>query len=219
MIEKLNWVFGWYKINNDYGEQIVYEPVVFAKAFADDSYQCQIKDLLETGKYDVFLDVGAAWGHFAIIASYNCERVIAFEPQPMRYGFLLYNCRHLFNVDCRYEFVTCKGETPTMGNLQEMCELRHEKPYNVKTITLDDIVIDPEEKVLVKLDVEGSELKALKGCPNLIANPNVDWFVDIHLIHGITEEIVFPIFKHKNIRDHGNDGICSIKEFYGSINL
>jgi len=215
MIEKFNWHFGWYKINNDYGEQIIYEPEQFAKAFADGSYQSQIKDLLETGKYDVFLDVGAAWGHFAIIASYNCERVIAFEPQPFRYGFLLYNCRHLFNVDCRYEFVTCKGETPTMGRIQEMCELRHTKSYNVPVVTLDDIDIKPNEKVLVKLDVEGSELKVLKGCPSLIANPNVDWFVDIHLIYGISEESVFSFFEHKSIIDHGNDSICSIKEFSG----
>lgn len=216
MIEKLNWVFGWFKIKTEYGEQIVYEPEVFAKAFADNSYQCQIKDLLESGKYDVFLDVGAAWGHFSMIGAKHCKRVIAFEPQPFRYGFLLYNCRHLFNVDCRYEFVSNKGEIPTMGGLQEMCEVRHEKPYNVPVITLDDLDIKPDEKVLVKLDVEGSELKVLRGCPKLIANPNVDWFVDIHLIHGITEKMIFPFFMFKNIRDHGNDGICSIKEFYGN---
>lgn len=214
MIEKFNWMFGWFKIKTEYGEQIIYEPEVFAKAFADNSYQQQIKKLLETKKYDVFLDVGAAWGHFSIIGAKHCKRVIAFEPQPFRYGFLLYNCRHLFNVDCRYEFVTCEGEIPTMGKLQEMCELRHQKSYNVKTITLDDLEIDPNEKVLVKLDVEGSELKVLKGCPNLIANSNVDWFVDIHMIHGISEESVFSFFKHKKIRDHGNDQICSIKEFY-----
>ncbi len=216
MIEKFNWRFGWYKINNIYGEQIVYEPEVFAKAFADNSYQCQIRELLETGKYDLFLDVGAAWGHFSIIGSAHCRKVIAFEPQPFRYGFLLYNCRHLFNVDCRYEFVTCEGETPTMGRLQEMCEARHLKRYNVKTITLDDIDLIPDEKVLVKLDVEGSELKVLKGCPKLIANPNVDWIVDIHLQAGITDSLVFPFFKHKNIVDHQNDGVTSVKAFVGT---
>lgn len=214
MIEKFNWHFGWYRIKTEYGEQIIYEPEQFAKAFADNSYQQQIRKLLETKKYDVFLDVGAAWGHFSIIGARHCKRVIAFEPQPFRYGFLLYNCRHLFNVDCRYEFVTCEGEIPTMGKLQEMCELRHQKSYNVKTITLDDLEIDPNEKVLVKLDVEGSELKVLKGCPKLIANLNVDWIVDIHMICGISEESVFSFFKHKKIRDHGNDQICSIKEFY-----
>jgi len=215
MIEKLHWYFGWYRIKTEYGEQIVYEPEQFALAFADNSYQCQIKDLLETDKYDVFLDVGAAWGHFAIIASRHCKRVIAFEPQPFRYGFLLYNCRHLFNVDCRYEFVTCEGEAPTMGKLQEMCEARHLKRYNVPVVTLDYIYIKPDEKVLVKLDVEGSELKVLKGCPNLIANPNVDWIIDIHLQAGITDELVFPFFKHKNIRDHQNDGVTSVKAFVG----
>jgi len=214
MIEEFNWMFKWYIIDTDYGTQLIYEPLQFAEAFANNSYQCQIKDLLETGKYDVFLDVGAAWGHFAIIASKHCKRVIAFEPQPMRFGIMLYNCRHLFNIDCRYEFVSNKGEKPTMGRIEEMCELRHYRPYNVPVITLDDLDIKPDEKVLVKLDVEGSELKVLKGCPNLIANPNVDWFVDIHMIHGISEESVFSFFKHKKIRDHGNDQICSIKEFY-----
>lgn len=218
MIEKLHWYFGWYRIKTEYGEQIVYEPEQFALAFADNSYQCQIKDLLETDKYDVFLDVGAAWGHFALIGAKLCKRVIAFEPQPFRYGFLLYNCRHLFNVDCRYEFVTCKGEAPTMGALEEMCESRHDKPYNVKTITLDDIEIKPNEKVLVKLDVEGSELKVLSGCPNLIANTNVDWIIDVHHHQGVTSKDVKDFFKNKNNVDLGTDHICSVLEFIGVKN-
>ncbi len=198
MIEKFKWMFDWYKIKTEYGEQIIYEPEVFAKAFANNSYQNQIKKLLETKKYDVFLDVGAAWGHFTIIGSKLCKKVIAFEPQPFRYGFLLYNCRHLFNVDCRYEFVTSNGEIPTMGGLEEMCESRHDQPYNVKTITLDDLNIKPDEKVLVKLDVEGSELKVLKGCPNLIANPNVDWIIDVHHHQKLTSNEVKDFFKKKN---------------------
>ena len=214
MIKEFNWSFKWYNISTKYGDQLIYEPEVFAKAFADNSYQCQIKDLIETDKYDVFLDIGAAWGHFAIIASKHCKRVIAFEPHPMRFGIMLYNCRHLFNIDCRYEFVTNKGEIPTMGRIEEMCELRHQRSYNVPVITLDDLDIKPHEKVLVKLDVEGSELKVLEGCSNLIANPNVDWIIDIHLIHGITDEMVYKFFPHKKIRDHQNDHVTSVKEFY-----
>ncbi len=216
MIDEFKWMFKWYKINNKYGEQLVYEPEVFAKAFSDDSYQYQIRKLIETDKYDVFLDVGAAWGHFAIVAAHHCKRVIAFEPQPLRFGVMLYNCRHYFNIDCRYEFVSCKGEVPTMGALEEMCELRHDIKYNVPVITLDDIDIKPDEKVLVKLDVEGSEIKVLRGCPKLIANPNVDWIIDIHEVCGIFDNMIFPYFKHKNIRDHQNDHVTSVKEFYGN---
>lgn len=216
MIDKFEWTFDWYKINNKYGEQLIYEPEVFAKAFADDSYQYQIRKLLESGKFDVFIDVGAAWGHFAIVGAHHCKRVIAFEPQPLRFGIMLYNCRNLFNIDCRYEFVSNKGDIPKMRGIEDMCEARSEHPYNVPVITLDDIDIKPDEKVLVKLDVEGSELKVLRGCPNLIANPNVDWIIDIHEIYGITDELIFPFFKHKKIKDHQNDHVTSVKEFYGN---
>lgn len=216
MIEEFKWMFKWYIIDTEYGTQLIYEPEVFAKAFADNSYQHGIRELIESKKYDVFVDVGSAWGHFAMIASKLCKRVIAFEPHPLRYGILLFNCRHLFNVDCRYEFVTCKEDVPRMGKLQEMCEARHQKPYNVKTITLDDLKFEPNEKVLVKLDVEGSELKVLEGCPNLIANPNVDWIIDIHEVCGIFDNMIFPYFKHKYIKDHQNDHVTSVKEFYGN---
>lgn len=220
MIEEYNWMFNWYNITTEYGEQIIYEPKIFAELFSDNTYQHPIKDLIETGKYDVFLDVGSAWGHFSIIASKHCKKVIAFEPHPMRYGFLLYNCRHLFNIDCRYEFVTCKGEKATMGKLQEMCELKHQKLYNIKTITLDDLQINPNEKVLIKLDVEGSELKVLRGSSNLIANPNVDWIIDIHHNQGIKRDDVFKFFKHKKSKIHKHDyaeGISSFTEFCDNI--
>lgn len=216
MIEEFKWVFKWYKINNEYGEQLIYEPEVFAKAFANNSYQCQIRELIETGKYDVFIDVGAAWGHFAIIASKHCKRVIAFEPQPLRFGVMLYNCRQLYNIECRYEFVSCKGEVPKMRGIEDMCEARSEHLYNVPVITLDDLDIKPNEKVLIKLDVEGSEINVLKGCPNLIVNPNVDWIIDIHEIYGIFDNMIFSFFKHKYIKDHQNDHVTSVKEFYGN---
>ena len=216
MIEEHKWMFKWYDIENEYGKQIVYEPEVFAIAFADNSYQQQIRELLETDRYDVFIDVGAAWGHFSIIASAYCKRVIAFEPQPMRFGFLLYNCRHLFNVDCHYEFVACEGTEPTMGTIEEMCEVRHRKRYNVKVISLDDLDIKPDERVLIKLDVEGSELKVLADSKKLIANPNVDWVVDVHKLHGVKDQDILEIFKHKNSRCHGSDALCSAYEFIGT---
>ena len=112
--------------------------------------------------------------------------------------------------------MTCNGEVPRMGDLEEMCESGHTKPYNVKTITLDDLKIKPDEKVMIKLDVEGSEVKVLEGCPKLLANPNVDWFVDIHFCYGVPKEKVFPFFKHKYMRDHGMDNNNAVREFYGN---
>jgi len=213
-IHYFNWSFKWAVINNAYGEWLIYEPDVFVKAFENLSYQSQIRKCLEKDKYDVFLDVGAAWGHFSIIASKHCKRVMAFEAQPFRYGVLLYNCRHHPNIDCRYQYVSKKGDVPKMGKIQEMVEVKHSIPYNIPVITLDDIDIKPDEKVLIKLDVEGNELKVLDGCPNLIANPNVDWIIDIHLHHKITDAMVFKYFPHKKIIDHQNDGVTSVKEFY-----
>lgn len=214
-IEEKKWMFKWWEIKTPYGEQIIYEPEVFAKAFADNSYQHQIRVLIEIGNYDTFLDVGAAWGHFSIIASKHCKRVIAYEPQPMRYGFLLYNCRHLFNVDCRYEYVSCEGDIPTMGKIQEMVELRHVKAYNVPVVTLDSLDIKENEKVLIKLDVEGNELKVLKNAKNLINKPNIDWIIDIHHNQGITNEQVLSQFPNKIITVHGEDPLSSAFELVG----
>ena len=214
MIKEKEWAFKWWEINNKYGEQIVYEPDQFAKAFEDLSYQQNIKEFLENGEYDVFLDIGAAWGHFSLIASEYCKRVIAFEPHPMRYGFLLYNCRHHFNIECCYEYVSCRGDTPRLGKLEEMVEERQTKPYKVPVITLDDIQFDPDESILVKLDVEGNELKVLQNANYLIKNHNSDCIIYVPNLHGVSHMDI--ITKFSGFKKHfiqGQDKWCSVIEF------
>ena len=132
----------------------------------------------------VFVDVGAQYGYFALLASRlvgPSGRLVAFEPGREAARLLRRNVGHIDQVVVEQVAVTDRTGTarlldfgPKQSALNtvldaarvppgERARLRPQ-PYDVRTVSLDDYVAEHDLRPdFVKLDAEGAELSILSG--------------------------------------------------------
>jgi FkbM family methyltransferase len=127
------------------------------------------------GKYDVssVIDIGANIGNHAHFFSANCgSRVYCFEPSSENFNLLKLNCpdQVIFKLalgenigtTSLITYESCKGNN-TLGDLWEQAPDwgTGAKTEEVVVARLDDFSFP--EVTFIKIDVEGSELRVLKG--------------------------------------------------------
>lgn len=133
-------------------------------------------------------DLGANFGWFTLVLSKlvgNSGRVYSFEVDPYLVNILKENVElnSLSNVSIEPVAVSNKTGT-SQFSLNESYDTRNQlesitksaQTIEVKTIYLDDFCINEElDKIdLIKMDIEGSELKALQGMKKIIyQNPSL----------------------------------------------
>jgi FkbM family methyltransferase len=140
-------------------------------------------DLLFHGSADVdytMIDCGANYGYWSVLVSsapFGAHRVIAIEPSKDNFTRLANNAR--LNGD---RFVTLKTAVGATRGTARLSGTKHEAlsivgkvgsgGEEVPVITLDDLLDDGRllagGKYLVKLDVEGVEIDAIKGGSRLL---------------------------------------------------
>lgn len=143
-----------------------------------------IMNLLKPGQ--TFIDVGASNGWFAFIAASilgEKGRVIAFEPNPTRFKMLLEvsQINDFDNVTVSDKALSDHEGTGFIGG-RCMGEIG-ESGIKIETMTLDSFLAkEGIEKVdLVKIDIEGMELKALQGMTKTVEkNPSMKIICEIH---------------------------------------
>lgn len=164
-----------------------------ALARSADSYETHIvdwlKQCLKAG--DTFWDIGANWGWISLPAARivgSSGRVIAIEPSPSNLAWLK---RHIALNECEtivtvIEAAVCEqnggvvnfslledGRSPS-NSLMFSNSVNGEAPQvsreiSVPAITLDSLLAEQKRvPQLVKIDVEGAELKVLKGATQLL---------------------------------------------------
>ena len=124
---------------------------------------------------DTVVDIGANVGFltrkFASLVG-NQGKVLAFEPDPATFDFLLYNTQRLPQVSVFQEAVSDRIGAmsfylhPTSGMSNSLVNAwKDGRTIQVKTSTLDAWAQDHEIGCirLVKIDVEGAELLVLRG--------------------------------------------------------
>jgi FkbM family methyltransferase len=152
----------------------------------------------------VVYDVGANAGFYTLlgaVAAGPSGRVIAFEPLPRNLGFLHAHVRlnaldnvtildlALADVPGRARFAT--GATAAMGALSSAGELW------VRTSTLDALVqssvIPPPD--VIKMDIEGGELRALQGARHVLARHSPTLLLATHEdgAHAACVELLFEL--------------------------
>lgn len=148
--------------------------------------------LAELNINDVFFDIGACVGLFAIHASLHCKRVFAFEPDPGFQVRLGKNC-HLngtSNVTIMPVAVSSTSGTVCLysggvsGRSPSICDLGQGAALKVPAMALDDAIRNgllPNPSV-IKMDIEGAELLALQGMQGLLKSPVAPRaiFMEIH---------------------------------------
>ncbi|RME57448.1 FkbM family methyltransferase [Candidatus Parcubacteria bacterium] len=147
--------------------------------------------LAELRPSDVFLDVGACVGVYALHAARYCQQVIALEPEPELRAHLAENVElnQAQNIMLLpYALADKSGKVPlyTEGSAGKSPSILPEKEKQaiwVEGRSLDDLV--QSRKIpypdVVKIDIEGAELIALQGMQNLLSERAVRAiFLEVH---------------------------------------
>jgi FkbM family methyltransferase len=129
------------------------------------------------------IDGGANFGYWSVLASsptYGSKRVIAIEPSSENFGRLERNKALNGN-----RFTTLKCAIGATSGTARLSGIKHEafsiagdqSGEEVKVIAIEDLVTEgmivAEGKYLIKLDVEGVEIDAVKGCGRLLETDSV----------------------------------------------
>lgn len=129
----------------------------------------------------VFMDVGANFGYFTVLAAATVARVIAFEPSTRTHAYCMANIalNRLANVELHHcglwhedAIVELTRDPSTLNAVivpsSDTCA--HE---SIQVVALDGLVragaLDLPRLDVVKLDVEGTELSALTGMRGTLA--------------------------------------------------
>lgn len=131
----------------------------------------------------IFLDCGANYGFWTLFAlNYTRDKnCISIEASPATFEHLKRNIelnnRHprLINraVSCScdtiLEFQT-SGKNHAGASISGMKKFKTASTVNVRTIDIKSALegVNPEDQILIKLDVEGAEIDAFKGLGNLV---------------------------------------------------
>lgn len=165
----------------------------FTGRYYDKQNQFIVRKLLRSG--DVFLDFGANFGIYTLIASRivgDRGQVHAFEPQPRLVEII--KAQLVFN-----NISNVKVHPVGVGDETIDLVLRNPVDHHTGTATLreemkegievgrvqvvraDDVLGDvpSSARVFAKIDVEGFEYKALKGLQKLLSNPKIAVLVEI----------------------------------------
>lgn len=132
----------------------------------------------------VLIDCGANYGYWSVLVSsrpFGAHRVIAIEPSAENFSKLANNAR--VNGD-RFETMKCaigsaRGTAHLSGTKHEAFSIAGgaEAGEEVPVIALDDLIADGKVaasgKFLIKLDVEGVEIEAIKGGARLLEADSV----------------------------------------------
>ena len=150
------------------------------------SYEDEL-DLLFRASADVdytLLDCGANFGYWSVLVSskpYGSHKAIAIEPSAANFPKLANNARINNN---RFQAIKCaigaaRGTARLSGTKHEAFSIAggqkdgEEVPVIALDNLFDDGLISPGGKFLIKLDVEGVEIDAIKGGERLLGEDSV----------------------------------------------
>jgi FkbM family methyltransferase len=118
---------------------------------------------------DTVIDAGAYIGDHTVAYARKAKKVIAFEPNPIAFECLKHNTRELGNVDIYRRGLGDKSDLVTLsgnnGNWGGAYVGEHMPVGEVVIHTLDSCALAPN---LIKIDVEGYEMKVLSGAQKTI---------------------------------------------------
>lgn len=141
---------------------------------------------------DVLFDIGANIGLVALHAAGRC-RTVAFEPDPDFRARLERNAslNHAISLDVLPVAISDRDGTVTLysdgadGNSPSLVHQRHEgRALNVEARSLDSLLatVRLPAPTVVKLDIEGAEILALRGASRLLNGPSPPraLFLELH---------------------------------------
>lgn len=138
----------------------------------------------QTGR--MFIDIGANMGYYTALLSKNFETILAFEPHPGNLEILrlMVATGRLRNVVVRNQAVSDMDGFTRLYIHRKRVEHSIERSGEggeslvVRTVRLDSFVTDIID--LIKVDVEGAELKVVKGAERSMAEGRIlRWVIEV----------------------------------------
>ena len=152
----------------------------------------------------VYLDVGANIGVHAVWYASRCRatKVHAYEPLDQSYDLLARNLEPWCDrADARGAAVGKDGQRLKFGSLDRanvgMATLQPDRQGTVVSSSLDALYPDDDDVALIKLDIEGGELAALRGGWRLIRRCRPVVVVEAH-----TEERLAELMKTRALKGY-----------------
>jgi FkbM family methyltransferase len=145
---------------------------------------------------DLFIDVGANVGSYAVLASGVCgARTIAIEPDPITANHLARNIEinslgNLVRIE-RTAVGEKTGEVRFTVGRDTMNQVAAEGDRDAQIVPirrLDDI-LRSDEPAIMKIDIEGFEEQALSGAARTLAKPSL-WAIEAETVTPRAEEIL-----------------------------
>jgi len=145
---------------------------VFPQYTVDNQYFSE--DIIKLSSEEVFIDCGAFIGDtvdmFRKKVNDKYKKIVCFEPDEANFIILNNSIKECPNIyvynmgvyskECEMKFDAGKSDTSS---------LNESGSNTIKVINLDNIK-DCNDATFIKMDIEGSELEALKGAENIIVN-------------------------------------------------
>ncbi len=154
-----------------------------------------LKKIIAPG--DLILDIGANIGFYSKILS-KCTgkygKVHSFEPDPMNYQHLKNNTHNLVNVILNNKAASDKTGQLTIYKSKDLNVDHRTYPVDdfqsteiIDAIAIDDYVNGEWKVSVIKMDIQGFEVSALKGMEKTIkANPEIKLLLEFwpHGLHA-----------------------------------
>ena len=151
-----------------------------------ESFTDQFIEAIKTAK--VYVDCGAEYGFYIRLAlKYGPKdiRIVAFEPEPIRFDLLVQSLRGFHNVKV-YPYAVADRQAvvqvtkPESGISLSISGLLHisGEVSQVNAVALDDVLQDTKVDVL-KMDVEGAEDLAIRGALKVLSQKPL-LFIEFH---------------------------------------
>lgn len=146
----------------------------------------EIAALLPRG--GTFWDVGANAGYHTLLAARIASQVVAVEPDPDALRALKENLdlNGASNTTILNAAVSDEPGTLTLmrnpNTLKSAVEGLEETgtPHTVESVTLDSLVVKLGPPDLIKIDIEGAEVRALKGASSLLRDHRPTLLLSLH---------------------------------------
>ena len=140
---------------------------------------------------DFFVDVGAAYGSYTILALMQKAKVLAFEPNPTIYMLLCVNIMDNMPLYPDLSLKTLRVVNAGLSDTQEI--LGYNNMYQTTYLDADtrieckplDLFLNENKTIiskitLIKIDTEGMEYKVLIGAKHTIARDKPRLLIEIH---------------------------------------
>jgi len=132
----------------------------------------------------VFYDIGANVGYYSLVAARKCQSIFAFEPLPANFDYLkrhiainqLQNCTAVEAAVIDHEGTVAFSE----GNSTCGGAIREAGALLVRAVRLDVFIERAPAPDVMKIDVEGAELRALCGAKRLLTEHHPVVFLATH---------------------------------------